>query len=104
MLLLWAIKVIYMILDYVVKEWSLKIMMKLILTVSQIQIWRKVKLYYMIISFRQLLCYLWYWWYWCCVLVLTVYFKSVVVCSRSLSGSALLSRSRRGLAGGDVIE
>jgi hypothetical protein len=34
-----------------------------------------------------------------------VHFKtSMVVCSRSLSGSALLSRSMRSLVGGDVIE
>ena len=36
--------------------------------------------------------------------MLFVYFNSVVVCSRSLSGSALLSRSMRSLVGGDVIE
>ena len=32
------------------------------------------------------------------------YLKSAVVCSRSLSGSALLSGSMRSLVGGDVIE
>lgn len=37
-------------------------------------------------------------------MVILMYFILVVVCSRSLSGSALLSRSRRSLVGGDVIE